>query len=146
MNVLFICSGNTCRSAMAAAIMDKLAGERNLDIRIESAGLFAFEGEKASENAVETLEKRGIDLSYHRSKAVTADLINQSDLILTMTAAHKQALAPFAEDKTFMLSEYVGAAGDISDPYGGGLETYDKTAEELYELLENFAAKLSEEK
>ena len=146
MNILFICSGNTCRSAMAAAIMDKLATERNLDIRIESAGLFAFEGEGASENAVETLKKYDIDLSYHRSKAVTADLINQSDLILTMTAAHKDALIPFASDKTFTLTEYVGAAGDISDPYGGGLETYEKTAEELYELLENLADKLSEEK
>ena len=146
MNILFVCSGNTCRSAMAAAIMDKIVQERDLNIRIESAGVFAYDGESASENAVEALKKYDIDLSYHRSKSVTEDLINQCDLILTMTAAHKQALAPFALDKVFTLCEYVGAAGDISDPYGGGLETYEKTAEELYELLKRLADKLSEGK
>lgn len=146
MNILFVCTGNTCRSAMAAAIMDKLAQERDLDIRIESAGLFAADGERASDNAVESLKKYGVDLSYHRSKQVSEELINQSDLILTMTASHKMALEPIAGYKTFTLGEYVGAAGDIRDPYGGNLETYEETAAELYELLNKLADKLSEEK
>ena len=146
MNILFVCTGNTCRSAMAAAIMDKLAQKRRLDIRIESAGIFASSGESASKNAIEALKKYDIDLSYHRSKPVTDDLIKQCDLILTMTTSHKQVLEPVAGDKTFTLSEYVGAAGDISDPYGGNLEIYEKTAGELYELLNTLADKLSEEK
>ena len=146
MNILFVCSGNTCRSAMAAAIMDKIAQERDLNVRIESAGVFAYDGEGASANAVEALKKYDIDLSYHRSKSVSEDLLKQCDLILTMTGAHKQVLEPAAGDKTFTLSEYVGRTGDISDPYGGGLETYEKTAEELYELLIKLADKLSEEK
>ena len=146
MNILFVCTGNTCRSAMAAAIMDKIAEKRDLDIRIESAGLFAADGERASANAVKALEKYGIDLSYHRSKPVTAELIGQCDLILTMTGAHKQMLEQAAADKVFTLAGYVGAAGDISDPYGGDLDRYEETAEELYELLELLADKLSEEK
>ena len=146
MNILFICTGNTCRSAMAAAIMDKIAQERDLDIRIESAGVAAFDGESASTNAIEALEKYDIDLSYHRSKQVTEELIKQSDLILAMTASHKQVLEPVAGDKTFTLTEYVGAVGDISDPYGGDLETYENTAEELYSLLNRLADKLSEGK
>ena len=146
MNILFVCTGNTCRSAMAAAIMDKIAEERNLEVRIESAGVSAFDGEAASAGAVRALEKYDIDLSYHRSKTVTADLIKQSDLILTMTLSHKRILEPIAGDKVFTLSEYVGATGDILDPYGGGLETYEQTAEELYGLLNRLADKLSEGK
>ena len=146
MNILFVCTGNTCRSAMAAAVMDKIAQERDLDVRIESAGLFAADGETASYNAVEALKKYGIDLSYHRSKQITEDLINQSDLILTMTAQHKQFLMQIADGKVFTLSEYVGAAGDITDPYGGNLKTYEETAEELYKLLNTLADKLSEGK
>ena len=146
MNILFICTGNTCRSAMAAAIMDKIAQKRNLDVRIESAGISAFDGEAASESAVRALEKYDIDLSYHRSKTVTADLIKQSDLILAMTLSHKQILEPVAGDKVFTLSEYVGTSGDILDPYGGGLETYEQTAGELYGLLDRLADKLSEGK
>ena len=131
---------------MAAAIMDKIAQKRDLDIRIESAGLFAAEGASASVNSIDALKKYDIDLSYHRSKQITADLINQCDLILTMTAAHKQALEAVATDKVFTLTEYVGAKGDIRDPYGGDLGIYEETAEELYGLLELLADKLSEGK
>ena len=146
MNILFVCTGNTCRSAMAAAIMDDIAQKRDLDIRIESAGLIAPYGERASDNAIAALKKYDIDLTYHRSKPVTEDLIKQCDLILTMTSSHKQALAKIADGKVFTLSEYVGENGDISDPYGGALTIYEKTSEELYELLNRLADKLSEEK
>ena len=77
MNILFVCTGNTCRSAMAAAIMDKIAVENDLDVFIESAGIFAEDGQGASENAIKALMKYGIYLSGHRTQNVTEDLIKQ---------------------------------------------------------------------
>ena len=102
MNILFVCTGNTCRSAMAAAIMDKIAVENDLDVFIESAGIFAEDGQGASENAIKALMKYGIDLSGHRTQPVTEDLIKQCDLILTMTEGHKQILEPLAKGKVYI--------------------------------------------
>ncbi len=142
MNILFVCTGNTCRSPMAAAIMDKIAVENDLDVFIESAGIFAHEGEGASENAVAALRKMNIDLTGHRTQPITEDLIKSCDLILTMTEGHKKLLEPLAGDKVHTLLEYVGSEGDISDPYGGDLEEYEETAREIYDALVDVAEKL----
>lgn len=142
MNILFVCTGNTCRSAMAAGIMDKIAQERELDIRIESAGIFADGNHPANDKAIEALKAYDIDLSYHRSQPVTDKVIVQCDLVLTMTEAHKQFLARLAAGKVYTLSEYVGEEGDIADPIYGTLDTYKAVAEELYRLLELLADKL----
>lgn len=144
MNILFVCTGNTCRSAMAAAIMNKIAVENDLDILIESAGVFAAGGESASENAVKAVAKYGIDMSGHRAQPVTDDLIKQSDLILTMTEGHKQLLLPMAGEKVQTLTEYAGASGDISDPYGGDLEEYEETAQQIYDALVDAAEKIAD--
>lgn len=144
MNILFVCTGNTCRSPMAAAIMNKIAVENDLDVRIESAGIFASDGEKASENAVKALAGYGIDLTGHRSKPVTEDLIKQCDLILTMTEGHRQILLPLAGDKVHVLNEYAGASGEIPDPYGGDLEEYEETAREIYDVLVDVAEKIAD--
>jgi protein-tyrosine-phosphatase len=129
---------------MAAAIMDKIAVENDLDIFIESAGLFAEDGAPASENAVAALKKYNIDLSAHRSQPVTEDLLRQCDLILTMTEGHKKLLEAMAPEKTFTLKEYAGADGDISDPYGGDLEEYEEAAQEIYDALVDVAERLAE--
>ena len=142
MNILFVCTGNTCRSPMAAAIMDKIAVENDLDVMIESAGIFASEGEKASGNAIEALKKYNIDLSHHRTQPVTEDLLKQSDVILTMTDAHKQLLESLASGKVYTLLEYAGEDGNVSDPYGGDLEEYEETAQEIYDALVDIAEKL----
>lgn len=142
MNILFVCTGNTCRSAMAAAVMDKIAVENDLDVFIESAGLFATEGEGASKNAILALKKYGIDLSGHRTQPVTEDLLKQCDLILTMTEAHKQLIENLASGKVYTLLEYAGGNGSISDPYGGDLEEYEETAQEIYDALVDIAEKL----
>ena len=144
-NILFVCTGNTCRSAMAAALMDKIAAEQDLDVRIESAGLFAAEGEKASDNAIKAMIPYGIDLTNHLTQPMTEDLIKQCDLILTMTAAHKAVLEPIAKGKVYTLSEYARDGGDVSDPYGGGLEEYNECAREIYSLLTDVAERLAEE-
>lgn len=142
MNILFVCTGNTCRSPMAAAIMDKIAVENELDVFIESAGIFAGEGEGASDNAIEALKQYSIDLSGHRTQPVTEDLLKQSDLILTMTEGHKKLIEPLASGKVFTILEYAGSDGDISDPYGGDLEEYEETAKEIYDALVDIAEKL----
>ena len=144
MNILFVCTGNTCRSAMAAAIMDKIAQENDLDIFIESAGIFAEDGHSASENAIKALLKYGIDLSNHKTQPVTEDLIKQCDLILTMTEGHKKLIEPMAKGKVFTLLEYAGSNGDIQDPYGGDIDEYEETAQEIYDALVDVAEKISD--
>ncbi len=142
MNILFVCTGNTCRSPMAAYIMEKLAMEDGLDIKIESAGLFASDGETASQEAIEALKKYDIDLSVHKSQQITDELIKKSDLILTMTEAHKMVLQDVAAEKTCTICELADIDGEIDDPFGGDLEEYEETADCLYIALSQIENKL----
>lgn len=142
MNILFVCTGNTCRSPMAAYIMDKIAVENDLDVLIESAGIFAEPEQKASENAVLAMRDMGIDISEHRTQPVTEELLKRADIILTMTEGQKMMIAQYAKDKVYTLLEYSGSKGDISDPYGGDLEEYKETAQEIYDALVDVAEKL----
>lgn len=142
MNILFVCTGNTCRSPMAAYIMDKVAVENDLDVLIESAGIFAEPGQPASENAVKAMADMGIDISEHRTQPVTEELLKKSDLVLTMTEGQKRIIEPTAGDKVYTLKEYGGGSGDISDPYGGDLEEYKETAQEIYDAIVDIAEKL----
>lgn len=144
MNILFVCTGNTCRSAMAAALMNKIAAENDFDVRIESAGIFANDGDMASDNAIKAMIPYGIDLTLHRAQPVTEDLIKQCDLILTMTEAHKMVLEPMAKGKVFTLTEYAGESGDIPDPYGGDLDEYNECASAIYSALTDVAEKIAE--
>ena len=144
MNLLFVCTGNTCRSPMAAAIMNKLAEENNLDLRIESAGMFATDGEKATPEAIEAIRKYEIDLDYHISQQITPELIEKSDLIITMTEAHKMVLQDTAKEKTCTLCELAGISGDIEDPFGGDVEDYTEVCDKLYIALTQLCNKLEE--
>lgn len=142
MNILFVCTGNTCRSPMAAALFNKIATEKALDVRIESAGLFANDGEAASANSIDAMKDYGIDLSGHRAKNVNAELLEQVDLALTMTASHKMALKQYLGDKVYTLCEFAGENGDIPDPYGGDLEEYKICADKIYNALLKVAEKI----
>lgn len=142
MNILFVCTGNTCRSAMAAALFNKLATEKDLDVRIESAGIFARDGEPASSGAVIAMKKYGIDLLGHHAQSINTELMEKSDLILTMTAAHKMLIEPSAAGKVFTLCEYAGLDGDIPDPYGGDAREYEECAENILAALEKVAERL----
>ena len=142
MNVLFVCTGNTCRSPMAAALFNKIAVERNLDVRIESAGLFAHDGDPASTEAIIAMKKYGIDLLGHHAQTINTELLEKSNLILTMTAAHKMVIEPSAQGKTYTLCEYAGMDGDIPDPYGGDVAEYEECADKIYEALLKVADKL----
>ncbi len=142
MNILFVCTGNTCRSPMAAALMNKLALDEDLDIRIESAGIFAEEGAPASNEAIIAMKKYDVDLLLHHAQQINSELIEKSDIILTMTDGQKQLFADIAKEKTFTLCEYAGVEGDIEDPFGGDVTEYEEVAEEIYLALQAIVEKL----
>ena len=142
MKILFVCTGNTCRSAMAAAMLNDIAVNNDLNVLIDSAGVFAEVGGKAADEAIAAMERRGIDLSGHRTKPLTDELIDMADVILVMTEAHKQLVESVAKGKVHTLLEYAGGEGDISDPYGGDAEEYERTASEIYDALVDIAEKL----
>ena len=91
---------------MAAALFNKIAMEKDLDVRIESAGLFANDGDGASKNSIEAMKDYDIDLSGHCAKTVNAELLEQVDLALTMTASHKMMLTKYLGDKVYTLCEF----------------------------------------
>ena len=140
--ILFVCTGNTCRSAMAAAMMADIAEKNDINILVDSAGVFAPIGDCAAHNAKEAMKKRDIDLSLHRTKPLTAELIEMADVVLVMTDAHKMLIENMAPDKVFTIAEYAGSDGEIKDPYGGDIEEYEAVAEELYDLLTDIAEDL----
>ena len=142
MKILFVCTGNTCRSAMAAVMLNDITVKNDLNVLIDSAGVFAEVGGKAGDEAMAAMERRGIDLSGHRTKPLTDELIDMADVILVMTEAHKQLVESVAKGKVHTLLEYAGGEGDISDPYGGDAEEYERTASEIYDALVDIAEKL----
>ena len=150
--VLFVCSGNTCRSPMAEAIFDELSDDhprlRN-NVKCASAGTMAFDGDRMMDHALDALEKMGIDGSRHRSKRLNERLVDEADIILTMEACHMdelEALYPEAMEKTHTLKGYVaGVEGypddsedeySVDDPYRMPLDTYEEVACEIREAIE----------
>lgn len=127
---------------MAAAIFNKIATEKDLDVRIESAGIFAEEGAPASTEAIIVMKEYDIDLLGHHAQPINTELLEKSDVILTMTAAHKMLLEQYSEGKVFTLSEYADLDDDIDDPYGGDVEEYKECADELYNTLLLVAEKM----
>lgn len=142
MNILFVCTGNTCRSPMAEGFMNKIASEQGLDIKAQSAGIFAAVGEQASDNAVLAASELGADISNHKARSLDEDMLRDNDLILTMTSGQKEILAKVVEDKLYTVGEYAGEDTDIPDPYGGDEEEYRITAQAIMEAVKRIADRL----
>jgi protein-tyrosine-phosphatase len=138
-SVLIVCTANICRSPMAMAqLREKVSQEGGENWCIESAGVWAFDGQPAAQNTQKVLELRGIDLSEHRSRQITGHMLNDFNLILTMEVGHKEALRaafPESASKIFMLSEMVGEFSDIADPVGGSLSNFEDTYRDIDEIL-----------
>ena len=134
MHILFVCTGNTCRSPMAEGVLK----EKTKTHTVSSAGLSVLFPMPAAENAVRVMEERGIDITAHRARALTEETVREADLILTMTAGHRKiltALFPDAAEKTKTLAEYAGAEEDVADPFGGSMETYRICADQIAKLI-----------
>ena len=133
MKILFVCTGNTCRSPMAQVMAAQLFGE---EVTVISAGVMAEPNSGASANAVAVMKERQIGLTGHKAQLLTEALLESADLVLTMTTSHKAAICQgSAVDKVYTLGEYAGCNVSVSDPYGGGIEVYRACADEIYELL-----------
>lgn len=151
MKVMFICTGNTCRSPMAQGLLEKMAKDREKQIEVYSCGTHAINGNTASSHAIEVMEKRGIDLTKHRATNIKDANIYNMDYIFCVTQNHKDyvlQLYPELKGKVYTIKEYlknVDKNQDIKDPWGYDVHTYEEVAQELENCIESMIDKWGKE-
>lgn len=144
MKIMFICTGNICRSAMAEGMMKKLAKDNNLDLDICSCGIYAEDGDYATYNAIEAAKYYDVNIEKHRATNIRRSRIKEMDIILCSTESHKQSVLhmyPKLKEKVFTMKEYAkldnnGQDMDIKDPWGYDMNVYQNCAREIEECNE----------
>lgn len=143
MKIMFICTGNICRSAMAHVMLEERAKQENKDIQVFSCGVFADNGDRPTEEAISVLSTiYDVDLSKHRATNISNSSIEEMDVILCATTSHKNNVLnryPELNEKVFTMKEYAGYPEndlDINDPWGCSYETYKRCAEEISDVIE----------
>jgi len=141
--ILVVCTANICRSPMAAALLKHALAAQPEPLRsleVVSAGVGSRDGETVSANSVTALKKVGLDISAHRSRAITEDLVRGAVAVLGMTESHR-AMIHFAitprPRNVHLFREFMPRSGDkeIGDPFGGSLKLYEATRDEMVEAV-----------
>lgn len=150
MNVIFVCTGNTCRSPLAEALARRLAQQRGLDISFTSAGIGAALGAPANDGAILVGLERGVDLSRHRSRPLLPAAIGKDTLVLVMSSGHLSGVRAISRDaRVFLLDEYASQGTSmrgVADPFGGDLDDYRTAADAIEEMLEPALERLAAER
>lgn len=148
MKIIFVCTGNTCRSAMAEGIAREIFNREKLPIQVESRGVSVHIPLGASDNAVLALKRQEIDISNHISKPICAKDIEDADFILTMTQSHKQVLEGACREKNkplYTLMEFTGQGEkEIEDPFGKDLAAYEVCAKEIMDCIKKIPSALQQ--
>lgn len=148
MKIMFICTGNICRSAMAHKMLEKKAKEENKDIEVYSCGVFAEDGDVPTYEGIDVMKEYGIDLSKHRATNIRNSNIKDMDVILCATSSHKNnviSMYPELKEKVYTMKEYAGYDKkdiDIKDPWGYGIATYRMCAAEIEDCIDKYIEKL----
>ncbi|MEA4853864.1 MAG: low molecular weight protein arginine phosphatase [Christensenella sp.] len=159
MNILLVCTGNTCRSPIAEVVLDDAVDRSSIlhgDVKVKSAGTFACEGAEPTEEAVRVLEEMGLDLEGHKAAPFTSELADWADLILAMgkeQMEHIEVMAPEDTEKVHTLLGYaqgvdgepINSEYDIVDPFDEGMEEYRQCAEQISGAVASLVKRLEKE-
>jgi len=146
-NLLFVCTGNTCRSPLAAAVARAAVARRGWrHVAVQSAGLSALTGSPAAENAVRVAGEHGLDLTGHEAQPLTPELVAWADLVLGMGPSHLIGIADMGGgEKAALVTDFLDGPGlgrPIDDPIGGDTETYRRTLAQVSEAVEGILRRL----
>lgn len=147
--IIFICTGNICRSPMANHYMQKKVKDlgKSDQYIIDSCGTYAVSGEMATKNAIEAMKVYGVNMENHRAKSIQELDLNEYDLIIGLTTTHKiavQSLYPHISKKVYTLKEYANPEEkyiDIDDPWGLSMQVYDSCAKEIVNNVDSLIEK-----